>query len=387
MKRYFLPFLFASSAGAFSLEASAAPAYDLLVGTYTGASSKGIYRYSFDSATGQIDAQPQQVINSENPSWLTISQGQKYLYAVNENGPGGQDVVGKVSSFRIDPFTHDLLPVDQVPTDGEEPTFSSLAKGEQHLFIANYAVQPVPGGSLAVVNVGKDGILSPVVEQPKHAASNVNPARQASSHVHSVVSSPDGRYVYVQDLGADKVFIYRYDASNTTHPLTPASPDSVALPPGSGPRHLLFAADGRHAYLTMEMSGQVAVFDVKSGNLVRKQLVELAKGSDAAHKAGAALHFSADGKFLYVTNRGLASEMLVFSVDSNSGDLQEIQRRSVEGVEPREFTFDPEGHFVVIANQKSNQLVVLARDAASGKLGATVQKFNIDSPSDVKFLR
>ncbi|WP_457363727.1 lactonase family protein [Pseudomonas sp. TE3610] len=387
MKRFFVPLLVAGGASVLSSGASASSMFDLLVGTYTDTGSKGIYRYAFDSATGQIDASPQQVAISENPSWLTISAGQKYLYAVNENGPGGPDVVGKVSSFRIDPFTHELLPINQVPTDGEEPTFSSLAKGEHHLFIANYAVQPVPGGSLAVVSVGSDGVLSPVVEQQAHAASKVNPQRQASSHVHSVVSSPDGNFVYVQDLGADKVFIYNYDASNVTHPLTPASPASVALPPGSGPRHLLFAADGRHAYLTLEMSGAVVVFDVKAGNLVRKQLIELAKGGDAAHKAGAALHFSADGKFLYVTNRGQASELLVFSVDATSGTLQEVQRRSVEGVEPREFTFDPDGNFVVVANQKSNQLVVMARDPQSGKIGATVQKLNIASPSDVKFLR
>jgi 6-phosphogluconolactonase (cycloisomerase 2 family) len=150
---------------------------------------------------------------------------------------------------------------------------------------------------------------------------------------------------------------------------------------------LLFAADGRHAYLTLEMSGAVVVFDVQAGNLVRKQLVELAKGGDAAHKASAAVHLSADGKFLYVTNRGQTNELLVFSVDATSGTLQEVQRRSVEGIEPREFTFDPDGNFVVVANQKSNQLVVMARDPQSGKIGATVQKLDIASPSDVKFLR
>ena len=390
MKRHLLPLLLASGISVLSSHVMAASGYDLLVGTYTNNTSEGIYRYHFDSATGQLSAKPLAVTKAENPSWLTISKDQKHLFAVNENGPdSAHDKVGKVSSFKIDPKTHDLTLINQVETKGEDPTFSSLAKGEKHLFVANYSVHPDPNGSLSVFGVGADGTLSPLVQQESHdAASKVVAERQASDHVHSVVSSPDGRFVYVQDLGADKVFVYHYDAANKAKPLTAASPASVQLPAGSGPRHLLFSADGKHAYLTTEMSGQVFVFDVKAGNLVQKQAVNLAAAdADAAHKATAALHFSADGKFFYVTNRGQASELLVFSIDKASGELKEVQRRSVEGIEPREFTIDPSGKFVVIANQKSNQIVVVKRDPATGKLGDTVQKLDIDSPSDVKFLR
>lgn len=390
MKKIFMPLLLASSVTLFAMSASAenqATQSDVLIGTYTGAASHGIYRYRFDSATGQIGAKPLQVVDAENPSWLTLNHDQTRLYAVNENGPGAKDNLGKVSAFTLDPRSHELKFSSQVLSRGDEPTYSSLAKGEQHLFVASYAVQPDPGGSLAVLAIDRKGDLTSVVQQETYTASKVNPERQVSSHVHSVVSSPDGRFVYVQDLGADKVFIYRYDASKTSHPLTAANPASVALPPGSGPRHLLFSADGKHAYLTLEMAGQVAVFDVNEGNLVRTQLVDLAPAQAADHKAGAALHFSADGKLLYVTNRGKSGELLVFGVDGKSGQLNELQRRSVEGVEPREFSIDPSGKYVLIANQKSNQIVVLKRDPATGLMGATVQTFAIDSPSDIKFLR
>ncbi len=387
MKKIILPLLLASSFSLFAAPASAATQYDLLVGTYTGASSEGIYRYRFDATTGQISTQPLQVVKSDNPSWLTLNQDQTRLYVVNENGPGAKDVQGKLSVFKIDPQTHDLTQTGQVLSSGDEPTFSSLSKGEQHVFVANYAVQPDPGGSLAVLGIDRDGGLSPAVQREGHVASKVNPQRQASSHVHSVVSSPDGHFVYVQDLGADKVFVYRYDANNLKQPLTPATPAFVALPPGSGPRHLLFSADGKHAYLTLEMAGQVAVFDVDKGQLVRKQLVDMAAGKGAEHKAGSGLHFSADGKWLYVGNRGQSNELLVFAVDAKSGQLTEVQRRAVEGIEPREFAIDPSGGWVLIANQKSNQIVVVQRDPATGLLGKTVQTLKIDSPSDIKFLR
>jgi 6-phosphogluconolactonase (cycloisomerase 2 family) len=109
-------------------------------------------------------------------------------------------------------------------------------------------------------------------------------------------------------------------------------------------------------------------------------------GSAGKESAGGALHLSTDGKFLYVSNRGTANQMLVYSVDPQDGQLTEVQRRAVEGDHPREFTLDPSGNYVLIANQKSNQIVVIKRDAKTGKLGETVQKFPMDSPSDVKFL-
>jgi 6-phosphogluconolactonase (cycloisomerase 2 family) len=158
------------------------------------------------------------------------------------------------------------------------------------------------------------------------------------------------------------------------------------MPPGSGPRHLLFSADGKHAWLTMEMSAQVAVFDYKDGQLKQTQMVELATGQPVSDKAAAALHASSDGKFLYVSNRGTTNQLLVFAIDPVTGHLKELQRRSVEGDHPREFSLDPSGKFVLIANQKSNQIVVVERDSKTGLLGKTVQKLPMDAPSDLKFL-
>jgi len=381
------PLLIAGSVGAMGVQAALADEYQLLVGSYTAGQSQGIYRLNFDSSTGQINAKPLQVVPSENPSWLTLSKDQRYLFVVNENGPGQKDPVGRVTSYAIDPTTHALSPINQVQSLGNEPTHSSLSGDGRHLFVSNYSVAEDPGGTLAVLPVGADGKLNPVVQMSSHPASRVNPERQMSAHVHSTVSSPDGRYVFSNDLGGDKIFVYRFDPkANPDLPLTPATPASVQLPPGSGPRHLLFSADGKHAWLTMEMSAQVAVFDYQNGKLEQTQMVDLAAGQSTSDKAAAALHASADGKFLYVSNRGTANQLLVFAIDPATGHLKEQQRRSVEGDHPREFSLDPSGKFVLIANQKSNQVVVVERDAKTGLLGKTVQKLPMDAPSDLRFL-
>ncbi|TFB38136.1 lactonase family protein [Pseudomonas sp. F01002] len=385
--RKLLPLLIAGSVGAMGFQVASADDYQLLVGSYTAGQSQGIYRLNFDSATGQIDAKPLQVVKSENPSWLTLSKDQRQLFVVNENGPGQTDPVGRVSSYAIDPNTHELSLINQVQSLGNEPTHSGLSVEASHLFVSNYSVAEDPGGTLAVLPVGADGKLKPVVQMSSHPSSRVNPERQMSAHVHSTVSSPDGQYVFSNDLGADKIFVYRFDPkANPELPLTAATPASVQLPPGSGPRHLLFSADGKHAWLTMEMSAQVAVFDYKDGQLKQTQMVELATGQPVSDKAAAALHASRDGKFLYVSNRGTANQLLVFAIDPATGHLKELQRRSVEGDHPREFSLDPSGKFLLIANQKSNQIVVVERDSKTGLLGKTVQKLPMDAPSDLKFM-
>lgn len=381
------PLLIAGSIGAVGVQVASADDYQLLVGSYTAGQSQGLYRLNFDSVTGLIDAKPSQVIDIENPSWLTLSKDQRHLFVVNENGPGQKDPVGRVSSYAIDAKTHALSLINQVQSLGNEPTHSSLSGDASHLFVSNYSVAEDPGGTLAVLPVGADGKLKSVVQMSSHPSSRVNPERQMSAHVHSTVPSPDGKFVFSNDLGADKIFVYRFDPKgNPDLPLTPATPASVQLPPGSGPRHLLFSVDGKHAWLIMEMSAQVAVFDYRNGTLEQTQMVDLAAGQPLSDKAAAALHASKDGKFLYVSNRGTANQLLVFAIDPDTGHLNELQRRSVEGDHPREFSLDPSGRFMLIANQKSNQIVVVERDAKSGLLGKTVQKLPIDAPSDLKFL-
>jgi len=371
-------------AGAATLGATLANAtpYDLLVGTYTQGASQGLYRLRFDSQTGQIARDPVQVIKADNPSWLTLNKAQTRLFVSNENGPGAKDPIGRVSSYRIDPATHEVTPVNQVESKGDEPTHASLSEDEHFLFVSNYAVAPDPGGSLTVLPVNEDGSLGDMLQQFRNAPSKADPERQAGGHVHSVVSNRG--YVYANDLGADKIFIYRYQ-NNAKAPLNPASPASVSLPPGGGPRHLQFDAKGEHAWLTLEMPAQVASFQWRAGNLVRTQLQDLVPGQQPAQGAGGGLHLSPDGKFLYVANRGAVNELVVYAVDREGG-LKVVQRRSIEGDHPREFTLDPTGRFVLIANQKSNEIVVMERDAKSGMLTRTVQHYAQDSPSDLKFL-
>jgi 6-phosphogluconolactonase (cycloisomerase 2 family) len=114
--------------------------------------------------------------------------------------------------------------------------------------------------------------------------------------------------------------------------------------------------------------------------------VALAPDGFAGKLGAAALHLSPDGRFLSVTNRGTANHLISFAISPGDGTLQLADRRSVEGSEPREFAFSPDGRFVLIANQRSHAVKVFRRDPRSGAVKEEVQSLSIDQASDIKFL-
>ncbi|MBA1262664.1 lactonase family protein [Pseudomonas stutzeri] len=370
---------------AFSISGATFAMPQVLIGSYTHDSdSPGILRLRFDPETGQLDPQPLQTISSHNPSWLVLDEPRRQLYATNENGPGHADPVGRISAFSLD-GDGALQPLGQASTLGDEPTHASLSVDGRYLFVANYGSRPNPGGSLAVVPLDDLGHPQPVTQIAAHQPSNVRPERQKSAHVHSAVLSPDGSTLFVSDLGADRIFVYRYDTSNPERPLSPAKPASIELPPGSGPRHLVFSPDGSQAYATLELSAQIVRFDHVDGSLTQRQRVDLAEGNSAEGHSPGAIHVSPDGRFLYVSDRAEANRIMVYAIEEH-GSLREIQRRTSEGREPREFAIDPSGRFLLIANQLSDTLVLLQRDPDSGLLGETLQTLPVGKPSDVKFI-
>ncbi|UZW61223.1 lactonase family protein [Lysobacter enzymogenes] len=377
---------------AWSLLMSAAIAHaetapvELLVGCYTGGQCQGVGRYRFDPASGRIDPRPLETIVTDNPSWLTVSADGARLFAVNENGPASPDPVGRASSFALGRGAARSRALSRANTLGDDPAHAALGRDGRYLFVSNYSGAQSPGGSLAVLPVDADGRLGAAVQVLGHRASQADRERQLGPHVHAAAQSPDGRYVFAADLGADKVYAYRYDpARSAERPLLAATTPWLELPAGSGPRHLLFSADGRHAYLTLEMSGEIVALDHDDGRLRIVQTLALDPGRRQGN-AAAALHLSADGRFLYASNRGEDNHIAVYAVDPGDGRLRPLQRRASEGRGPREFALAPDGRHVVVANQHSGNLVVIARDPASGELGATVQTLPMVSPSDVKFV-
>ncbi|MES1224531.1 MAG: beta-propeller fold lactonase family protein, partial [Bacteroidota bacterium] len=198
----------------------------LLIGTYTSGKSEGIYVYKFNSQTGDF-SYVSTAKNVSNPSYLTISPDEKYVYAVNENH-NDQQSGGEVTSFSFDKNTGVLTQLNKQPSAGNDPCYISITKTGKFVLAGNYS-----SGTASVLPVKKDGSLDPAVSVVQHEGYGVNTDRQEGPHVHSTVLSKDNNYVFIPDLGIDKIMIYSLDNKKGT--LTPAPTPYIEVEPGAGP--------------------------------------------------------------------------------------------------------------------------------------------------------
>ena len=367
--------------GGASAPLHAASSYLAYVGTYTASSSKGIYSFRFDPATGQL--KPMGVAAElPNPSFLATDPQHRFLYAVTEMGPepGADDYKknGFVSSYSIDRKTGALTLLNKVDAGGGGSCHLVVDKTGKTLFVANYG-----SGNVASFAIKPDGSIGERTGFYQHSGSSVNPARQTGPHAHAVVLSPDNRFLFVPDLGTDQVKIYRIDAQKET--FAPNDPASAEVKAGYGPRHFAFGHGAKYAYALCEMGSSVAVFSYNpaKGSLTPVQTISNLPDDFKGDDNSAEIEVDRSGRFLYASNRGNDS-ITVYAIDPAKGTLTKVQVVPTQGKTPRNFALDPTGKYLVAANQDSSTMVVFSVDSKDGQLKPAGQ--TIDTPSPVAIL-
>jgi len=349
--------------------------YNLLIGGSANVSKpEGIFVYELNSQTGELTLKNKVVGGT---SYLAISPNRKFVYSL---GTGST-----INSYAYNSKTGELTFLNKQNASGG-PAYVSIDASAKYIFTANYGA-----GSLSAIPVNADGSLGSDVQTIQHEGTSVNKTRQTKPYVHSVVLSPDNRYVFAQDLGTDKVYIYNFDPKKSPS-LSPAKTPFVKLIPGSGPRHLTFHQNKKFAYLVTEMGGFLYTFNYKDGELTPIDTLSLKEDpftgvAPAIDDHGADVHVSPDGKFLYASNRGNANEVLIYSINQKTGKPTLIGRQPELGTAARTFDIDPGGNFLVVACGGSNSVTVFKRDQKTGLLTPTGQKLEINNPGIVKFVR
>jgi 6-phosphogluconolactonase len=208
-----------------------------------------------------------------------------------------------------------------------------------------------------------------------------NAQRQTTAHAHCVIPSPDGRFVHVADLGMDRILAYAVGAGGS---LTAAPERDLAVPPGLGPRHIVFSADGRRLFMVSELIATVMSLALDgSGALSIVQSLPIPPPGDTiVQPAGIVL--SPDNRHLLVSLR-VCNEILGVAIDPASGALRQTGRWPCGGATPRALSFTPSGRHVVVANQDADTLTVFAFDAERGTLGDIVQQLPTGTPMSVAF--
>ena len=349
--------------------------YYLFIGTYTSGGSKGIYVYEFNSKTGET----KWVSNTDsaaNPSFLTIAPDGKHIYAVNEIS---RAQAGLVAAYAFDPASGKLTLINRQSSGSENPCHITITKNGKWLAVANYT-----GGSLATFPVNADGSIQPFSQHIIHEGKGVNPQRQEKAHVHSVFFSPDEKFLFTPDLGLDQITAYQFNPNNK-QPLIPAPVPYTVSEPGTGPRHIEFSPNGKIMYVIEEMGGTVSVYHYSNGVAKPVQRIATHPADYKGQPGSADIHISPDGKFLYASNRGDENNLAIFSVAAD-GKLSTVGYQSTLGMQPRNFMIDPTGKFLLVANQKSSNIVIYKRDPGTGLLQALPKQLEIPNPVCLKML-
>jgi 6-phosphogluconolactonase len=362
------------------------------VGTYTAAGSngEGIYVFEMNEATGELSDR-KLAAKTPAPSWIVIHPSNKYLYAANELSDY-QGHSGSVSAFRIDVGSGDLTALNVVSSEGAGPCYLSIDAAGKYAFVANY-----DGGSISVLPILEDGKLGTATDIHRDGgqlggkqATNAPRGSFAMSghdapHAHMIAPDPQGNFVLATDLGQDRIYSYRFEASNGR--LSPQENAPFAsLPSGDGPRHFAFHPNGRWLYSFQEESSTAVFFhyDAATGSLAAQQTVSALPEGFAGTSYASEIVVEPNGKFLYAANR-LHDTIAAFSIDAQ-GKLKWIGETSTLGDYPGQFRIDPSGSFLYVCNLHSDNIACFRVHRDTGALAFTGLYAAVGSPGSITFL-
>ena len=334
--------------------------------TQGGHRKEGISVYQMDPRSGKL-TEVQKAESGETPAFLAIHPNRKFLYAINEVHEG------RATAFAVDGASGKLNLLNTAPVKGFGPCYISLTPDAKWALVANYG-----GGSASVLPIQADGAIGAAVATVQHVGQGDDPRRQEGPHAHSMITSPDGRFALVADLGTNRVYVYRLGQDGS---LLPNDPPAVIAEAGAGPRHMAFHPNGAFLYVSTELGNTVEVYawDANAGALRRVQVCSTLPEDFQAISYVADIHLVPDGRYLYVSNRGHDS-LTIFRVTADGSSLERAGFVSTGGHWPRNFTLDPEGNFLIVANQESGTLVMFKIHPETGLPEPTGDVYQVETP-------
>jgi 6-phosphogluconolactonase len=343
----------------------------LFAGGFTKGDQKGLSVFDFNPRTGKLDLLSE-IDAGPSPSYFCFSNRNKMIYAINEVMEFKGQFGGGLTTLKYDPESNKCEKIKEMLIPYAGPCFISMSADSGHLFVANY-----PNGSVAVVRLDKNGIPESITDTLLYVKEE--PDR---SHAHMILHDPGGKYVYVTDLGLDRIVIYDFD--RTTGKLNQRENGIVEVDKKSGPRHFVFNEDGSILYLINELGSTIMVFRIIDGEgLKLVQTVPTTRQGFQGNNYCADIHIGKEGKFLYGSNRG-ENSIVVFKISEN-GLLNLAGHFDCGGNWPRNFVIDPSGKLLLVGNQKSDKITVFRLDRPAGIPSGIADSVKVSGISCLKF--
>ena len=331
----------------------------LAVGSYSSADSMGIRIYHFDTGSGDA-AFLCGMRGISNPSFVYPSRHSGILYAVAED----EGDKAELSTIVLDVERGSMAVLSTRPTYGGAPCNIMEAPSGGWVYTSNYS-----GGSITEFPVGGYGMLGEGREIC-FQGSSIHPDRQDRPYLHAVNFTKDGGLLLANDLGSDCMHLF--DAKPPVDTLTH---HRIAVPPGTGPRHLCFSPDCSMLYLLGELGGNVVAFDCDGAVPTMKQSLVV----DSLGAGGCAdIHCSPDGRYVYASHRLRGDGISVLRVGGD-GCLAKVGYVPT-GRHPRNFCLTPDGRFLLVACRDGDMIQVFSRNAETGMLTDTGKAIHMPKP-------
>lgn len=337
------------------------------VGTADKAENSVITLCELNLATGQI-TKVDTFYNAKGPGYVAISPNKKNLYAVSG--------ANNITAYSIQKDKK-LKFINTESSEGINPCHVSVHPTGKMAFSANYT-----GGSFTAYTLKPNGAVSPASYTEQYVGAGPNKQRQDKAHAHFAAASPDGKYVYVADLGSDKVMNYLVDVNTGKLTPNPAQP-FFAAKPGSGPRHFVMLKNGKSFFLLNELEATLTACAVDKQGVITELATYPTVPAGLKGNTSSAIHLHPNGKFVYVSNRGHNS-ISSFKILAD-GKLEKVDEITKSISIPRDFNIDPTGKYMVVANQNADNLVVYDVDDRTGKLTFRSESVSIKAPICVTF--
>ena len=353
-------------------------AYDIGMPMLIGGYGPGLYRSALHMKTGHVDL-AEQAIELTNASFFVQHPTLPIIYCVCETDDGPSNSASVVA-LNYDSTTTNLTQISRQSTGGGGACYVSVDAHAEFVFVANYG-----GGSVAMFPLNADGSLQKLCFQDKHAGHSINPSRQTRPYAHCVVVDPTNQWLLSADLGTDQIIVYRIDRANKS--LVMDKNLIVAMPPGSGPRHLVFHPTRAIYFVVNELNSTVIelAFDSASGVSTIQQTASTLPTDFDGENYPAEILIHPDGRTLYASNRGHNS-IACFDI-SEPARLTLLEAVNCGGKTPRNFRIDPTGNWLCVANQASDTVCIFQINPQTGLIAEVHNALSVIRPACIKFLR
>ncbi len=176
----------------------------LYAGRFTKGDEKGLNIFEFNTRNGSLTLKSQEDVGP-SPSFFCLSKNKDLLYVINEVMEFKGNFGGGLTTLSINPETGAIAEkINEMLIPWAGPCYISLSADTKHLLIANY-----PNGSVVVVKLNNKGIPETISDTILYVKEE--PDR---SHAHMIQHDPSGKFIYVADLGLDRIIAYEFDTVN-----------------------------------------------------------------------------------------------------------------------------------------------------------------------------